>query len=244
VFAVGAGDASSPSSLCAFSARGEDLDVLAPGCDAVTGGIEGAFQDTGEPNISMGTSQASALASAVLASMRAYDPSLTMSQSETCLTSTATNGAVNVASAYEACGLGQIVQAGLNAQARANEAPAVSSASSNVVYNVEGCQVTGSCSSSQPSPEIIASFEHDACPAPHIVRAHRTRDEIHIRVRVVADCWLQARLSIRRRGKAAWSTYQRTGKRVLSLHVHAGQKVQIRFMSRNGLQAPSRWLTV
>jgi Subtilase family len=244
VLAIGAADAAKEGMLCAFSARGEGLDLLAPGCDTLTGGIEGAFQDTGEPNVSMGTSQASSLASAVLASMRAYDPNLTMSQSETCLTSTATNGAIDAAAAYQACGLSQIVQAGLTAQAGANSAPAPASSSSNVNYNIEACRLTGSCSSSQPSPEAVGSFEHDACPAPRLVRVRHARNEIRIVVRAAAECWLQARLSTRRRKRTAWLTHRRLAKRALSLHVGAGQKVQIRFMSPTGVKAPSRWLTV
>jgi hypothetical protein len=132
VLAVGAADAN-PSNLgvfCASSNRGPALGVLAPGCgsqmDADGGGdgIEVAFPDDGTPAWASGTSEASAIVSAVLASMRAYAPSLTSVQAEGCVTATAVNGGnLDAAAAFNACGLGAIVDQGLAAYGAATATP-------------------------------------------------------------------------------------------------------------------------
>jgi hypothetical protein len=117
VIAVGAGDAS-PSDLgvlCGFSNRG-DLTVIAPGCDTFDGGIDEAFQDDGSPALGYGTSQASAITSAVVSAMRAYSPGLSVSEAEDCVTSSAENGGnLYTARAFETCGLGQVVMTGTSA---------------------------------------------------------------------------------------------------------------------------------
>lgn len=132
VFAAGATDAN-PANLgvfCSFSNRGPPLGILAPGCDsqsdpAGASGIEIAFSDTGEPAWAQGTSEASAVVSAVIASMRAYAPALTATEAEGCLTSSEVNGGnLDVAAAFRACGLGQIVNEGTAAYDAANPTPA------------------------------------------------------------------------------------------------------------------------
>jgi hypothetical protein len=117
VLVAGAGDAGPGSIgvLCAFSGR-DGLDVIAPGCNTVTGGVDQAFEDDGTPALGFGTSQASALTSAVLAAMRAYGPELDVAHAEWCLTTTEVNGGnLDVAAAFQACGLADVVQAGLAA---------------------------------------------------------------------------------------------------------------------------------
>jgi hypothetical protein len=53
--------------------------------------------------------------------MRAYSPTLTYSQAQGCITSTLTNGGnLDVAAAFNACGLGQIVNEGMAAYRAAN----------------------------------------------------------------------------------------------------------------------------
>lgn len=142
VLAVAAGDAAgSPGSLCSFASRGEGLGLVAPGCDSMTGGLEVAFEDDGTPAVGSGSSQASALVAATLASMRAYDPLLTWSQAEACVAGGARDGSLDVRGAFDACGLASIVSAGEAAeraaepppapavgQARPSEAPAAASA--------------------------------------------------------------------------------------------------------------------
>jgi hypothetical protein len=118
VFAVGAGDsaASNLGVLCGFSNRA-DLDVIAPGCDTLTGGIDEAFEDDGSPAVGYGTSEAAALTSATLAAMRAYSPGLSVNEAQDCVLSTAKNGGnLDVAAAFTACGLGAVVVAGLEAR--------------------------------------------------------------------------------------------------------------------------------
>jgi subtilisin family serine protease len=115
VLAIGAADSSS-GLMCSLSSRGTGLDLLAPGCDAQLGGIEEAFADNGAPAAGSGTSQATAIVSAVLSALRAYSPSLTLDAAETCLTATARDGALDTAAAFRACGLGAVVDAGIQAE--------------------------------------------------------------------------------------------------------------------------------
>jgi Subtilase family len=124
VLAVGATDAN-PATLgvlCQSSNRGPGLGLLAPGCGSQSepggggGGIDVAFSDDGTPAWASGTSEASAIVSSVLASMRAYGPQLTADQAQVCVTSTAVNGGnLDAAAAFRACGLGGIVAEGLAA---------------------------------------------------------------------------------------------------------------------------------
>jgi hypothetical protein len=126
VFGVGASDAAPVNlgGLCPFTNRGLGLAVLAPGCSSQAGGPEGieiAFSDDGSPAWAYGTSDSSDIVSTVEASMRAYSPTITYSQAQGCITSTATNGGnLNVAAAFGACGLGQIVSEGTAAYQAAN----------------------------------------------------------------------------------------------------------------------------
>jgi hypothetical protein len=126
VFGVGASDANpvNRGGLCPFTSRGLGLAVLAPGCSSQAGGPEGieiAFSDDGSPAWAYGTSESGDIVSAVEASMRAYSPTITYSQAQGCITSTATNGGnLDVAAAFNACGLGQIVSEGTAAYQAAN----------------------------------------------------------------------------------------------------------------------------
>ena len=114
VFAVGAStahadklSAGSIGSPCNFSPT-QGLTFYAPGC-----GLDQANPVTDQPTCcGNGTSQASAFASAVLVALMSYDPSLSYAKAEQLLVSTATNGNLNVAAAFEADGLGAIVTQG------------------------------------------------------------------------------------------------------------------------------------
>jgi hypothetical protein len=134
VFAVGGTDAN-PASVgvfCSFSNRGAQLQVLAPGCGSQSegsggGGLDMSFEDDGSPAWGQGTSEATAEVSAVLASMRAYDPTMTVSQAEQCVTSTEVRGGnLDAAKAFDACGLGSIVDRGNSAYQTQNTVPAIS----------------------------------------------------------------------------------------------------------------------
>ena len=131
VLGVGASDAN-PANLgviCPFSNRGTGIALLAPGCGSQTepdgggNGIEIAFSDTGEPAWADGTSDSGEIVSTAEASMRAYSPTLTGSQAQGCITSTLTSaGNLNVAAAFDACGLGEVVSEGMAAYQAANVA--------------------------------------------------------------------------------------------------------------------------
>ena len=131
VLGVGASDANPANlgAMCPFTNRGVGLTVLAPGCGSQTepdggSGIEIAFSDDGAPAWAEGTSEAASIVSAAEASIRAYSPTLTFSQVQGCITSTLANeGNLDVAAAFDACGLGQIVSEGMAAYRAANGAP-------------------------------------------------------------------------------------------------------------------------
>jgi hypothetical protein len=131
VLGVGASDAN-PANLgafCPFSNRGTGLALLAPGCGSQSepgagNGIEIAFSDDGAPAWAEGTSEAAVLVSAAEASMRAYSPTLGYSKAQGCITSTLANGGnLDVAAAFDACGLGQVVSEGMATYRAANPAP-------------------------------------------------------------------------------------------------------------------------
>jgi hypothetical protein len=132
VLGVGASDAN-PADLgvvCSFSNRGVGVALFSPGCGSQTepdgggNGIEIAFADDGEPAWANGSSYSGEIVSTAEASMRAYSPTLTYSQAQGCITSTLTSaGNLNVAAAFDACGLGQMVSEGMAAYRAANPAP-------------------------------------------------------------------------------------------------------------------------
>jgi hypothetical protein len=132
VFAVGGTDASpgNPGVFCSFSNRGPQLQVLAPACGSQNepggaGGLDMSFEDDGSAARGQGTSEASAEVSSVLASIRAYGPTITVSQAEECVTSTEVRGGnLDVASAFRACSLGSVVDRGDAAYRAANTTPA------------------------------------------------------------------------------------------------------------------------
>ena len=114
VFAVGAStaepDALSSGAIgspCNFSAT-QGLTFYAPGC-----GLDQADPFTDQPTCcGDGTSQASAFAAAVLVALMSYGPTVSYATAEQLLVSTATDGNLDVAAAFQAAGLGAIVAQG------------------------------------------------------------------------------------------------------------------------------------
>ncbi len=114
IFAVGAftaqPDQASPGpegSVCSFSAN-QGLTFYAPGC-----GLNEAEPFSDQPSCcGNGTSQASAFTGAVIVALMSYAPSLSYTHAEQLLVSTATDGDLNVAEAFQTVGLGSIVAAG------------------------------------------------------------------------------------------------------------------------------------
>lgn len=107
VLSVGATDTQS-GAFCSFSNRGTGLRMLAPGCE-----LDGADPSTGvgRENYWQGTSESSAITAAALAALEAYAPALTPQAAEDDL-SKADSGALDIARAFRAAGLGQVVAAG------------------------------------------------------------------------------------------------------------------------------------
>jgi hypothetical protein len=169
VLGVGASDANPASVgvMCSFSNRGAGLTLLAPGCGSQTepggggNGIELAFSDDGAPAWADGTSEAGVIVSASEASMRAYSPALSYSQAQGCITSTLTNGGnLDVAAAFNACGLGVIVSEGTAAYHAANSSPPVTQPSS---MGPPAATLTSSKPTNRPTPKITKiTFKHRA----------------------------------------------------------------------------------
>jgi len=109
-FAVGASTAD--SALCDFSARGEGLDLAAPGC-----ALNVALPDTGEPATASGTSHSAVFVAAVLAALRSYRRDLDPAAAEELLQRTARPGPagaliLDVEAAFAAAGLQSVIDAG------------------------------------------------------------------------------------------------------------------------------------
>jgi subtilisin family serine protease len=88
-------------SLCPFSARGPEVDILAPGCDLAQSGWDG------QPLTVSGTSFAAPIAAGALAVLRSYVPSLSWAQAEELLRAptVAMPGVLNVAATLSAAGV-------------------------------------------------------------------------------------------------------------------------------------------
>ena len=88
--------------------RDQGFALYAPGC-----GLDGADPFSDQPFCcENGTSQASVFTAAVIVAMMSYDPTLPYSKAEQLLTQTARGGDLDVAAAFQAAGLGQIVSEG------------------------------------------------------------------------------------------------------------------------------------
>lgn len=253
IVAVGAGDAgSSPGALCPFASREEGLDVIAPGCDGQTNGLEGAFEDDGSPAVGSGSSQASAIASAVLASMRAYSPQLTATQAEGCLISTAKDLSIDVAAAFEACGLAQVVKEGQTAEqaALAGVGQATSSNSSQTI-SLGACAVLTDCTQASPpssgasgSPGVASGFESKTrCPRPDVLGVSSRGGQFTLRVRGrPSGCRLQARL--RASHDHGWIMTHSVPSAKLRLPGQSLVHLQARYASGVTSRTSSQWVTV
>jgi hypothetical protein len=174
VLSVGASDAVS-GAFCGFSNRGEDLRLLAPGCE-----LDGADPLTGAASFNywQGTSEASVITSAALAALLAFRPDLSSESGVQALT--AYGGRLDVGRTFRDAGLGAIVSAGEAAEPRA---PAPASAE-NPLHDVQP---------SSPMPLKLRFAQ------PHAALRHIRR---HLVLTVFArphDALLQVRLLARSR---------------------------------------------
>jgi hypothetical protein len=119
VLSVGADDIS--GGICSFSAS-EGVGLFAPGCE-----LEFADPLTDEYNSSayvQGTSEASDVTDTSLTALMDYAPALTVAEAENLFVTTAVDGHLDVAGAFEAAGLGSVVAAG-NAAIPPEPSPAI-----------------------------------------------------------------------------------------------------------------------
>lgn len=231
VLGVGASDAN-PANVgvtCSFSNRGAGLAMLAPGCGSQTGpgggdGIEIAFSDDGAPAWAEGTSEAAVIVSAAEASMRAYSPTLSYSQAQGCITSTATNGGnLDVAAAFNACGLGAVVSEGMAAYRAAN-----------------------SSSPTQPGstgPPAAALFPAKPArrPEPRITRITFRGHRLRITVAGIPK-GLRLALVVQERGelgKLVTLARTTTGRKTSTLRVARWDRVVARFLAAGGTELPA-----
>lgn len=258
VFAVGAGDAGSgPGALCSFASRGEGLDLLAPGCDGQTQGLEGAFEDDGSPAFGSGSSQASAIVSAVLASMRAYNPQLTLTQAETCLLSTAKSDSIDVAAAFDSCGLSQIVSQGQASEEAASGQQSTGSESSSTSDQVisitsqattpSGCAGANFCPYLPTSESVTPrGFESKStCPRPQDPRVVNIHKHLVLQTRErPSGCRLQARYRVRQDHQTRWKLSRSVLANKLLVSTQDFQVLQARNASGSSSRASSRWVAV
>jgi hypothetical protein len=230
VLGVSASDASPATrgAICAFSDRGAGLALLAPGCGSQTGpggagnGIEIAFSDDGAPAWAEGTSEAASIVSAAEASMRAYSPALSYSQAQGCITATLANGGnLDVAAAFNACGLGQVVSEGMAAYRAANPAPTQPS-------------------NTGPPAATLFPAKPAHRPQPKITRIAFKKHRLTITVAEI-PAGLRLRLVVQERGKlgrlvtVAQTT---TGRRTSTLRVRRWDRIVARFLAR-GIELPA-----
>jgi hypothetical protein len=223
VLGVGASDAN-PANLgviCPFSNRGLGVALLAPGCGSQTepdgggNGIEIAFSDDGSPAWANGSSYSGEIVSTAEASMRAYSPTLSYSQAQGCITSTLTGGGnLDVAAAFNACGLGQIVSEGTAAYHAANTAP------------------TQPSNTGPPAATLIPS-KPARVPAPRITTITFKHHALTITVAEIPkglrlQLVVQARTG---RGRLITLAQTTTGRRTSTLRVNRWDRIVARFLS-------------
>jgi hypothetical protein len=229
VLGVGASDAN-PANLgafCSFSNRGAGLALLAPGCGSQSepgagNGIEIAFSDDGAPAWAEGTSEAAVLVSAAEASMRAYSPTLSYSKAQGCIASTLANGGnLDVAAAFDACGLGQVVSEGMAAYRAANPAPTQPS-------------------STGPPAATLFPAKPAQQPRPRITRITFRRYRLSITVAGIPT-GLRLQLVVQERGemgKLVTLARRITGHRTSTLRVGRWDRIVARFLS-GGTKLPA-----
>jgi hypothetical protein len=140
IFAVGAFTAQpdqtssgAEGSVCSFSAN-QGLTFYAPGC-----GLSQADPFSDQPDCcGNGTSQASAFAAAAAVALMSYEPTLSYSHAEQMLVSTAADGDLNVAAAFQAAGLSSIVAAGNANVPKPSTAPSMPSTPATVAPKTPG----------------------------------------------------------------------------------------------------------
>ncbi len=138
--------------------------------------------------------------------MRAYAPQLTYAQAEECLTSTAKSGSVDIAAAFDACGLSQIVEEGKAAEqaASAESKKGTLDPSPTTSDNIPKCCGCGCLLESRDAGLLsepgTSGFESKTtCPRPRImgIANHLGHLFLHVHGRP-EGCRLQARLWVRR----------------------------------------------
>jgi hypothetical protein len=230
VMGVGASDANQANlgAFCPFSNRGTGLALLAPGCDSQSepgagNGIEIAFSDDGTPAWAEGTSEAAVLVSAAEASMRAYSPTLGYSKAQGCITSTLANGGnLDVAAAFDACGLGQVVSEGMAAYRAANPAPTQPS-------------------NTGPPAATLFSAKPARQPRPRITRVTFRRYRLSITVAGIPT-GLRLRLVVQargERGRLVTLAQTTTGLRTITLRVNRWDRIVARFIRAGGTKLPT-----
>lgn len=250
IFAVGAGDIGSTlGALCSFASRGERLNLVAPGCDSLTGGLEGAFEDDGSPAFGSGSSQASSIVSAVLASMRAYSPQLSYSKAEECLTTTTDNGSINVEAAFEACGLSHVVSEGQAAERIASQASQgqTNQGSSTGQSTASVCIAPAICAHSPMAsdPGSVLGTK-TICPRPRVVGVVSRHDHLVVRVRERPHgCLLQARQRVKAGFGYQWKTTPSRPSIIVRLsrlpHPYC---IEVRFAGGVATRVSSSWIVV
>jgi hypothetical protein len=230
---LGVGASNTAGGVCAFSNRGEDL-LWAPGCD-----LDGADPTSGTAgyDVWQGSSEASAITGAALTALFAYQPSLSAVEGEQDLRE-ADHGTLDIARAFRAAGLGQLVAEGEAAEphpqsTREPEPAAVIPAA------VEAVQ-PASPSTGAPGPDLLLAF-----PRP-TVRLQRHNGHVSLLLERRPS---EARLEVRYLG------YRRHSRRLSILQTRIGGfsaitvpssavEVSARYTDPYDISRAGAWITV
>jgi hypothetical protein len=163
------------------------------------------------------------IVSAAEASMRAYSPTLSYSQAQGCITSTLANGGnLDVAAAFDACGLGQVVSEGMAAYRAANQAP------------------TQPSNTGPPAATLFpAKPAHQ--PEPKITRITFKRYRLSVTVAEIPK-GLRLQLVVQERGergRLVTLAQTTTGDRTSTLRVVRWDRIVARFIGAGGIELPA-----
>jgi len=235
VLSVGATDALS-GAFCSFSNRGSGLRLLAPGCD-----LDAADPTSGvaDENYWQGTSEASVIAAAALAALRAYQPTLTPQAAESDLTS-ADNGTLDIAQTFENAGLSNIVDAG-----SAAEPAAPSSSQSTAPPASPDTATPGGTPSVATGPSQPGGDPLKPLPKPTVTLSERDRRLTATLTNRLAYATAQLRLLGYRAGSRRLALIRtlQTSSRSVTFEPDGATELQVRYRDSYDLQRTSAWTT-
>jgi hypothetical protein len=194
------------------------------------------------------------MVSAVLASMRAYSPAISAAEAELCVTTTErSGGAIDVAAAFDVCGHGSVVQAGLAAMqsvaatSQNQSASEAAPAAVNGVATSDTPPVLSEAASSGTSKNSVGSTETTAVrplPSPYFSLVSVRRGRLLVRVRQrPRDTLLQVEVMANTHRRQSIVAKRTVASNSLELRVRSASAVRARFIRSGTNGQASRWIT-